>query len=450
MKRTPYILIVTLFLGSVGLLHAQEMITLGAALDSTLSRNLQIREADYQTALGEADLFQSKMDLMPSVSASLGGSWNGGNYFDQQTAKLLNESNRSASGNVGVSATLFQGFQRLNQIKANKYLLEADKSYAQRMRNELQLSVVNTYIEALTNRDLWAASEQQLALSQAQLEVEEVNVSVGTKTLADLSQAKSQVATDELNVTSARNAYQVSLLDLKQLMEMNPSREISLETPVLPEVEALVSEYEAAEVFQTAVSNFPEIRQAHFNTLASERNIQIARGAYYPSISISGGLGTGYTSSARDPLDMTRTQSFSDQMRSNFAQNAGVSISIPIFTNFRARTGVRRAKIQYQNALLSEQTSRNELNKAVHQAVLDLQAAEQRYHSAEQAFLALDKTFEVIRQRYEVGLATSIELSTAQTNRNRAEFDFIASRYNLIFNSKLIDYYLGKPIRFQE
>src|SRR5690606_6475920 len=237
----------------------------------------------------------------------------------------------------------------------NKYRLEADKSNARRVRNELELTVFQTYIEALTNRDLWEASEQQLSLSREQLKAEEINVSVGTKTLADLSQAKSQVASDELNVTSAKNAYALSLLTLKQLMEMDPGREIALETPALPAVDSLVSSYAAEEVFSRAIRQFPEIEQARFMTMASARNIAIARGSYYPSISLSGGLGTGYTSSARDPLNMSQTQRFEDQMRSNYAQNVGISINIPIFTNFRSRIGVRKAKIQYESALVSEQ-----------------------------------------------------------------------------------------------
>lgn len=443
-----YLLIIAYCLSNGPALYAQEVITLRSALDSALSRNIDVRQADYQTALGATDLLQSRMDLLPSFSAGVSGNWNGGNYFDQQTATLLNESNRSASGSVGVSAVLFQGMQRIHQIKANKFSLEADKSNARRVRNALELEVVRTYIEALTNRDLLEASLQQLSLSQEQLKAEEVYVDVGTKTLADLSQAKSQVASDALNVTSSENAYALSLLTLKQLMEMDASREIRLETPALPEVDSLLSDYAAEDVYAEAVSRFPEIRQAEFMTQASAEQVAVARGAYYPSISLSGSLGTGYTSSARDPFDDSLTQSFRDQMRSNYAQSVGVSISIPIFTNFRSRIGVRRAKLQYASAKASEQQSKTALNKAVHQAVLDLKSADQQYLSSRQAFEALEETFEVIRQRYEVGLATSIELSTAQTNRNRAEFDFIGARYNLIFNSKVIDYYLGKPIRF--
>src|SRR5690606_3557742 len=153
-----------------------------------------------------------------------------GRYCDQTTGQLVPSVN---TANAGVSADLpiFQGFQRINQIRANKAQLSADQSNVEKAKNDLVLSVATTYLEALTNQDLLVAAEQQLKLSQQQLEVAQANYEVGNNTLADLSQAKSQVATDELNVTSAQNAYDLSMLNLKQLMEMDPAEDILLEKP---------------------------------------------------------------------------------------------------------------------------------------------------------------------------------------------------------------------------
>jgi len=411
-----------------------------------MKNNLQIRQADFQSALSSQDVLQARMNLLPSLSTGVSGRLSGGNFFDEKTGTISNTTNKSIDGDVSLFVTLFQGFQRVNQIAYNKYLLEADKSEAERVRNDLQLSVFTIYMEALTNRDLMEASEQQLKLSQDQLAVEEVNMEVGNRTLADLSQARSQVATDELNVTSANNAYELSILSLKQLMEMNPQREIVLEVPSIPDVEKITSEYSAQEVYSNAVKLFPEISEAEFNTLAAEQNIKISKGAYYPTLSLSGGLGSGYTTSYRDMN--SDIFPFREQIRNNFSQYIGVSLNIPIFNNFSSRIGVRKAKISYENTKVAEQQVKNNLNKVVNQAVLDLHSAEQRYHSAEQAFIAMKETFNVYKQRYEVGLANSIELSTSQTNMNKAEFDFITSKYNLIFRSKVIDFYLGKLIEF--
>src|SRR5690606_13105790 len=121
---------------------------------------------------------------------------------------------------------------------------------------------------------------------------------------------------------------------------------------------------------------------------------------------------------------------------------------IPIFNRFQTRTSVNKAKINYQYALTSEQLAKNNLNKIIAQAVLDLRAAKTRYYSTETAFTSAKDAFEVISQRYDVGLANSVELFTAQTNMNRAEFDHIQARYDILFRSKVIDFYLGNEINF--
>src|SRR5690606_20507511 len=248
---------------------------------------------------------------------------------------------------------------------------------------------------------------------------------------------------------SAQNAYDISILELKQLMELDPSTEIVLEQPPLPEFENITTAYSAEEVYLEAKSIYPEIKQASYNTLAAEKNIDIVKGGYYPTLSLSGGLGSGYSSADKDYTTGVE-RPFHQQIDDNFSTFVGLSLSIPIFNNFQTRIAVKKAKISYENALLGERQAENNLSKVIHQAVVDLRAAEKSYYSNEQAFEASKQAFEVIKQRYEVGLANSIELNTSQTNMNKAEFDLIQAKYNLIFRSKVIDFYLGKPITFNE
>jgi len=80
--------------------------------------------------------------------------------------------------------------------------------------------------------------------------------------------------------------------------------------------------------------------------------------------------------------------------------------------------------------------------------VVDLKAAESRYASTTNAFNAQKDAFYAVEQRYGVGLANSLDFSTAQTNRNKAEIDMIQAKYDLIFRAKVIDYYLGRQINF--
>src|SRR5690606_4442886 len=441
---TAYLLLPALLVLNSFSVRAQEQLTLRQALERAQSSNLQVKQAEFQAALTEQDVLQAKMNFYPSVNAGVDGSLRWGRSFDQLTGNLITRSVNSLNGNLSTSVPIFQGFQRVHQVSANKYLLLADQSNIERVKSDLVLAVVTTYLEALTNQDIFLAAQQQLSVSQSQLDVEQINFDVGNKTLADISQSRSQVAADGLNVTSAQNAYELSVLNLKQLMEMDPSTDIVLEKPPIPDYSNESAKYAPKELYTEARLTYPEIRQAAYNSLVAKTNIDIAKSRAYPSLTLGGGISSGYSSTM---LNDTRdgTASLRSQFSDNFAQNIGLTLSIPIFNNFRTRISVAKARISYENALLSQQQAENNLNKIIHQAVLDWRAAETGLLPNEQAFESSREAFQLIKQRYDVGRANSIELNTSQTNMNPAEFELIQARYKLIFRSKVIDFYLGKP-----
>ncbi|GAA4793781.1 TolC family protein [Olivibacter ginsenosidimutans] len=426
---------------------AQKTVTIREALDQALQNNLQVKQAMYQSSLSEQDVLQAKMDLFPSVSAGVQGAKNWGLSFDQTSAKLINTSITSVGGSISSNVVLFGGFQKVNQISINKYQLLSNQSNLDKIKNDLVLSVVTKYLEALSNKDVSVAAQQQVELSKAQLEAQQYNYDVGNKTLADLSQAKSQLATDELNLTTAQSAYDLSILDLKQLMEMDPSMDIVLEKPPLPNVTKLESSFIAGDVYQEAIKHYPDIKVAEYNTMVAKKNVDFSKGGYYPQLSVGAGYGTNYSSQAVD-LITRMPLSFGKQLDQNKNTNIFAQLSIPIFDNYRRNIAVRKAKISYESALNDEQLAKNNLNKVINQAVLDLRTAEKRYYSTQENFKATSDAFEVLKQRYDVGLANAVELSTQQTAKNKAEFDFIQAKYDFIFKSKVIDFYLGKTITF--
>lgn len=265
--------------------------------------------------------------------------------------------------------------------------------------------------------------------------------------MADLSQSKNQVATDELNLVNARNAYESSLLALKQLMELPPQTDLQLVKPKIEAFNHALGQYAAVEVFEKAKSFNPEVRKAQIDKQVAMKQIDIAKGGYYPTLSVGVSYGTNYSSEGRN-LYTGEYLPFGDQLNQNKSFGSGITLSVPIFDNNRNRVNVSKARINLQLAETNEQLLETTLNKTVNQAVLDLSAAAQRYQSSMSAFNSATDAFQVIKERYDIGMANGIELFTAQTNRNKAEFDLIQAKYNMIFKDKIIDYYVGNPIKF--
>lgn len=423
---------------------AQEVITIQDAIDKTLKNNLQVKQSQFSESLNDVNLQQSRAALYPTLNASISQDIGWGR--NQVASGLFqNTQNYRTTAGASTNLDLFNGFSKINQIKQNKALIEAGKTNTEKIKNDLILSVITSYMQILFNKDFLKAAQQQLEVAKQQFNQQAQLLEVGNKTLADVSQAKSQVASAELSVTDAENALAISYLTLAQLMDIPSATVYQVQAPLIDSFKQPSAKYNAEDVYQTALKQFPDIKLSSANTRAAELGVEVAKGNLYPRLSFNGNIGTTYFYS-ENPLIVN--DSFEKQLKDNISKGIGLSLTIPIFNGLSAKTGVKRAKINLMQTQTQEQLAKNNLNKVIYQAVADLRAAESKYQSAQNAFDAQKDAFYVIEQRYNVGLANSVEYSTALTNKNKAEIDMIQAKYDLLFKSKVIDYYLGKQIAF--
>lgn len=451
---------------------AQEKITLQMAVDRTLANNLTIKQAQVTESIGGLDLQQAKNNLLPSLNASTQGGYNFGRSQVAGSFTYTSSTSLNANGNAQLQLTVYQGGQLRNQIIQNRLLLDVNKGQTAKIKNDLILNVVTTYLQILTNQDLVVAAKQQIELANQTLARSDISYKVGNQTLADLSQAKAQVSTANLNLTTAQNQLDLSMLILKQYMEMNPYAPIEVERPDISKLTNIQTIYDANEVVRTALNVNPDIRLAELQQKTYQQAIKLARGYYYPTVTLYGGLASSYSDRLNQKLigQTAITQQIGivqatnqsvvtayqqpvygpysafNQISDNFNQNVGLSIQIPIFNKFNTRTNVRKAELNLQGAQLNTRIAKNNLSKTIIQAVLDLQAADKQYQSATQTFEANKEALNVTKQRYDVGLVNSLDYNTAVTNYNKSQNDMITAKYTVIFRSKIIDYYLGNTI----
>jgi len=452
--------------------QAQEVISLERAVQLTLERNLTIKQSQLNEALSNEDYKQSKYNMLPNLNAAPQLSENFGRNIDPSTNLFINQKILALSGNLTAQVVLFQGGQLRNQIVQNRLTLESNRTATAKVKNDLILNVVTDYLQILTNQDLLTAAKQQLDISNLTLERAQKSFNAGNQTLADLSQAKAGVSTADYNITTAQNQLDLSILVLKQYMEMNPATDITIVRPDISKLNEISTVYNAQDVLKTALSVNPDVLLAEVKEKNASQAIKVARGAYYPSIVLFGLAGSNfsdarlqYTTSRSPTLDTigfvvgtnqrvvtpgvvqsSGKYPFFRQLSDNFNQAVGVSMQIPIFTRFANRTAVRKAKINYEYASVSTQLAKTNLSKIIYQAVWDVQAANKKYLSAMQTYQANKDAYNTIQQRYNVGLVNSLDYNTSLTNYNKAQNDMIQAKYEVIFRSKVIDYYLGNPI----
>ncbi|MEJ5992925.1 TolC family protein [Pedobacter sp. Du54] len=444
LKKLTFIFSTVFLTGFSILSSAQEVITIQQAIDKTLTNNLQVKQSKLSESLSEENLKLSKYDLYPSLNSGVSQNMNWGR--NQSASGLFENTQRySLSANLSTGIDVFGGFAKINQIKQNRILLDANKTNTEKVKNDLILQVVTSYLQILYNKDFLKAAQDQLTVAKQLTNQQQQLLDEGNKTLADLSQAKSQVATAELNVTNAENALSISYLTLAQLMDIPSSTVYDVQLPTVNSFTNPNTAVNPEQIYSDALSTYPDIKLAALNTAASKIGVEVAKGSLYPRLSLNGSYGTSYFYSYNS---LVPNQTLSDQFQNNLGKGVSLSLQIPIFNGLQARGGVNRAKINLMQTETQEQLAKNNLSKIIYQSVADLKAAEARYQSTTNAFLAQKDAYYVIEERYKVGLVNSLEYSTAQTNRNKAEIDMIQAKYDLLFRAKVIDYYLGKQITF--
>lgn len=450
---------------------AQLKVTLQQAIDSTLSRNLQIKQAQFNAAFTGENLKQAKYNLLPSLSAGPQASFNFGRTLDVSTYNYINQRVFLLNGSLSTQVTLFQGGLLRRQIFQNKLLLEADQSNVVKVKNDLILSVATTFLQVMAGQDLLKASRQQVQVAKLNVEKTEKNFKAGNKSLADLAQAQAQQATTELDETNIQNTLESNLLALKQLMEM-PSATLELVKPDISKLSDESSKLYTAALWKEVLAVNPDVKLANLQKGAAYQAITVAKSSLYPSLYLFGSVGTNF-SDARSLVtginqvgfdtvgfvngtnqrvlqpayrSTVKNYPFLQQFSDNFYQSAGISLQIPLFNHFTNRINIRKAKITYQNAEVTAQLAINNLYKIFNQVLADLNAANKRLLANQSNYQATKQVLYVSEKRYQAGLLNSVDYNIALTNFNKAEFDLINARYDVVFRNKVIDYYLGKAL----
>ncbi len=450
---------------------AQLKVTLQQAIDSTLSRNLQIKQAQFNAAFTEENLKQSRYNLLPSITASPQSSFNWGRTLDVSTYNYINQRVFLVNGSFSAQVALFQGGQLRRQIVQNKLLLEADQSNIAKIKNDLILSVATTFLQVMVSEDLLKAARQQVQVAKLGVERTQKSYNAGNKSLADLAQAQAQQATTELDETNIQNQLDAGMLTLKQLIEL-PSAKLELVKPDISKLSDAKIKYDTVALWKEVLAINPDIKLANLQKEAAYQSIKVAQSSLYPSLYLFGSVGSNF-SDARSLVTGTRQIGFDTvgfvngtnqrvlspayrstvnsypflrQFSDNFYQSAGITLQIPLFNHFTNQVNLRKAKITYQNAQVAAQLAVNNLSKIFNQALADLNAANKRLAANQSNYVATKQVLYVSEKRYQAGLLNSVDYNIALTNFNKAEFDLIQAQYDLVFRNKVIDYYLGKAL----
>ncbi|HOY32148.1 MAG TPA: TolC family protein [Bacteroidales bacterium] len=449
----------------------QKIWTLEECIFHALENNIQVKQQQLSTAVSKLQYNQSIAALFPSVNASASHVYNNGQTVDMYTntfaSKTVQSNNFYLSGNM----VLFSGLQLLNGLKQKQLDFLAGKYDLEKMKNDISLTIATAYLQILYNIELLNTSKSQLDISKQQLERTRKLFEAGTIAKGTLLQIEAQAAADELQVVTAQNQLDLAYLSLVQFLDLQTTSGFDIEKPVLslPDANSLLQQ--ADEIYNKACAIQPDIKSAELKVQSAKKGLQISWGMMSPTITLNASYGTGYSGASKNIADVTlsgyqpigltasnelvygptynytyENVKFWDQIDKNLNSSLGLYLNIPIFNKWQTNTMIGTSKISVANAELALQNTKNQLLKTIQQAYADARAALNRYDASLKAVDALTESFAYTRQKFDVGMVTSLEYNDAKNKLTKATSDLLQAKYEYVFRIKVLDFYQGKPL----
>ena len=303
----------------------------------------------------------------------------------------------------------------------------------------------------LLNEELLLISRENLATSRKQLEQVEAQVEVGMRPIVDLFNQEAVVANNELQVIQRENALNISKVRLVRILQLDPLADYDFIAPGIDEESLSPQQFELVELIEAALESRRDLRSLTMRLESSEQALRAARSGFFPTLSMSASLNTNYSDSYRgvqvnDDGTVSRIpRPFTDQFfDERVSRSFGLSLSIPIFDRFQTRTNVANRQIDLKNARLNIENQQSAIFQEIRQAYNDYISLTQELITTQKALIAAEKAFETQQERYNVGSTTLIELTAANNEYINAASNRVQAIYRVVFQEKLLDYYLGR------
>lgn len=445
MKRIYIFFAAAFLLGSSIGAHAQDTWSLLKCIDYALENNIQIKQQSLNSNYYQNELNQARSNRLPNLNAGLQNNMNFGRTLGSDNT-YLNINSNSTSGNLSANITLWNGFTLDNTIKRANLDLQASLADMDKAKNDIMLNIAAAYLEILYAQELQTVAEDVLKITQLQIDRTNKLVDAGSLAKGSLFEIEAQAAREELDVVNAQNRVQLAYLALYQLLELPSTESFKIEKPVLPEIGANMSLINSMDIFKTSVSLMPEVKSAEYKLESSKKQLQIAKGNLYPSLSFGGSYYNMYNNKYTYMTPPYGTMSFKDQFNSNQRYGFGFSLNIPIFNRFQVRNGISNAQIQVENNELQLQSTKNLLRKDIEQAYTNALAAFKRYIANQKTVVASKEAFRYTEEKFNVGMVNSVEYNQSKNNLSKAQSDLLQAKYEYIFRTKILDFYNGKKI----
>ena len=411
-----------------------EVWTFDDCVNWAIANNINVRQTMLSILQSDENIGMAKDAYLPYVGFSTGQNFS--NYPSPQLGQSQNSYN--SSYNINASWTIWEGNARKYRVESAKLYKMQQQLYGDDVVKDLQLGILQAYLNILYAVEAVDIAKQSLEVSTAQAERAKRLMETGRTSKVDYAQIESQKAQDEYNLVQARSSYATAKVTMKNLLNLGLDYNLNVEEVNFSDSLVNVPLPPKTEVFEIAMNWLPQFKSNELSKSIYDNDIKIARSTYFPSISLNGGLGSGYNSSG--------SASWGTQMKNFFNENIGLSLSVPIYDGNATRRAINIAKLNALEYDLNKTQLKNDLSQTIENLFIESENSRARYVSGLTQLEATSLSATLVDRQFELGLVNPLELLTAHNNLLNARLELLQSKYMAILSSKTIDYYVTTRI----
>lgn len=433
---------------SVGLtMAAQDNKTwsLEDCINYALEKNIQLQQNKLSLQSTEVDVKSAKAELFPSLSFSTGHNLvNRPNQESSATVSgteiITSNSSTTYNGSYSLNAqwTVWNGGQRLNNIKQQKKNMEIANLTVAETENMLQEEITKLFVQILYANESVEINKNTLEVSEATYKRAQELFKEGSLSKSDVAQLEAQASNDRYQLVTSESSLRNYKLQLKQLLELDGTEEMVLELPELNDDNVMAELPSQADVYNYAITSRPEIQSSKLSIDNAKLSIKSAKAGYLPTISLS--------ASVSSMTNNASTQNWAQQMKYGWNNMIGVNLSIPIFNNRQTKSAVQKAQINYSTSQLDLVNKQKELYSTIETLWLDALNAQQQYAAADSKLKSSQTSFDMVNEQFNLGMKNTVELLTEKNNLLSAQQQRIQAKYMAILNRTLLNFYSGEDI----
>ena len=419
-------------------LFSQEKWSLEKCIRYAQENNLQIKQQQLAIQQAQNELRASKMEYIPSVNASMSHNMSWGRSVNLNDLEIIeNQMSQSTSMNFSASLPLFEGMRKQNSVKSNLKQLEIAGTNVEKLKDDISLSVTQSYLQVLLAYEIEKTAAESLNSVKLQVERCRILVEAGSQPYSSQLELEAQLANENVQVVSAKNNVGTSLLALAQLLDIEDYTTFNIEIPNISSLELAPTLCDIDEIYLNALQ-LPRIKGDELSLEQSKLQYKIQKGAALPTISFNAGYGTYFSDN--------QETAFFQQFNNNRNPSVGFGLSIPIFNNLRNSTSVKNARLNVKQSELQLKISKQNLFKDIQQAYNEALASYEKMKAAKENMTSAKESFRYTQEKFDAGILNGTDYTVAKTNLFKVESEYLQSKYQYIFQQKVLDYYMNTPL----